>query len=42
MPRLKLRNLTVSPEARVLRTEPADAPGRRRARLSVTGMICSV
>jgi hypothetical protein len=42
MPRLKLKNVTTAPVARILRTRALDIPGRRRAELSVTGMICAL
>ena len=42
MPPVTLKNLRVAPVARVLGTAPTGAPGRRRARLSVTGMVCGV
>ncbi|HSB73046.1 MAG TPA: hypothetical protein VLH58_12690 [Candidatus Methylomirabilis sp.] len=42
MPRVKLGNVRVAPVARVLGTAPTAVPGRRQARLSVTGMVCGV
>ena len=41
--KVKLGNLRVAPAARLVRSEPLEEPGgRRRAELSVTGMICSL
>jgi hypothetical protein len=39
---MKLANVAVAPVARVLRTRAIGAPGRRRAELSITGMICGL
>jgi hypothetical protein len=41
--RVKLGNLRVAPAVRLLRSERLDHPeNRRRAELSVTGMVCSL
>jgi hypothetical protein len=41
--KVKLGNLRVAPVARLVRSEPLEEPaGRRRAELSVTGMVCSL